>query len=161
MYVFLPCFPLSGFADRSAIKIGKGIKFCSAYEKNLLDNGVHWYTNRSHVRDALSSQSFLAADTAAKEVFVKTLAFFCALQEHGCAFNDTREFTTVTQGSDSDADANDEDGCVSPAETQRTAAVRRRCRIMSRPCRGQLTMRRDHFNRAFIQYVIYYENSSC
>ena len=55
----------------------------------------------------LSSSLFLTAQTASKEVFMKTLAFFCALEKHGCAFEDVQDFHTVTHGNESNVDSDD------------------------------------------------------
>lgn len=38
---------------------------------------------------------------------MKTLAFFCALEKHGCAFEDVQDFHTVTHGNESNVDSDD------------------------------------------------------
>lgn len=90
---------------------------------------------------------------------MKTLALFCALDKHGCAFEDIQDFTTVTRGSESNIDSDDDDDTTS-VKSQPTAAYRRktinRHATGGSRCPGQLVIQRDRFNRSFIQYVFLY-----
>lgn len=90
-------------------------------------------------RSAVSSP----ADDAHVEVFHKTLAFFCALTEKGCAFSSAVDFPessdTVEQENEPLAHADAEELPMNP---------RRR---KARKCRGQLELRHDNYNQPYIQ----------
>ncbi|KIK77557.1 hypothetical protein PAXRUDRAFT_102622, partial [Paxillus rubicundulus Ve08.2h10] len=63
----------------------KGLKLCSA---RLYDgyNNSHHFTSHAAILASAASPCQLPSDTAEKEVFLKTLGFFCALEEWGCPF---------------------------------------------------------------------------
>ncbi|KAF9220839.1 hypothetical protein BS17DRAFT_769152 [Gyrodon lividus] len=65
---------------------GQGLKVCSAQPDTAL-NMQHSYTSWSSVHNLIAPSMFSYVDSATAKVFMKTLVLFCALSEHGCAFN--------------------------------------------------------------------------
>ncbi|KAG1760683.1 hypothetical protein EV702DRAFT_1053393 [Suillus placidus] len=74
----------------------KGLKACSANTDAF--NTTHSYTHQAHISELITpTRAFSPADdTAEREVFTKTFAFFCALQAHGCTFRTSTEFGIST-----------------------------------------------------------------
>ncbi|KAJ7493180.1 hypothetical protein B0H11DRAFT_2277283 [Mycena galericulata] len=106
----------------------KGLKVCSA-------------------RGLASGCTIPAEDSPAKEVFNKTLAFFCTLVEKGCAFDpetDDTEFGSLAD-SDSDSDSTDSDSESSDV------VFRSRQRARDPTCHGQLLFKSDEYGRPFIE----------
>ncbi|KAF9231054.1 hypothetical protein BU15DRAFT_29339, partial [Melanogaster broomeanus] len=101
----------------------QGLKVCSARPDTALDV-QHSYTSRLSVHDIIAPSLFSYVDSATAEIFMKTLALFCALSEHGCSFN------AVQNG--------------------HLRNSRRRQSNNHEMCMGKLVMRRDRFNRHFI-----------
>lgn len=105
---------------------GKGLKVCSSRSQ---------------------SSEFIppAIESPEKEVFCKTLAFFCSSLENGCAFDPETELGGLLgSGSEpqSDSEASDSDETPIPASRQR---------FKDPTCRGELTFRTDEYGRPFIQ----------
>ncbi|KIJ08970.1 hypothetical protein PAXINDRAFT_182194 [Paxillus involutus ATCC 200175] len=144
----------------------RGLKVCSARSKDA-PSASHSYTSCVGVQHLIAPQSSSYVDTAKAEVFMKTLALFCALSEHGCSFAAHSESTgpisdeTVVSGyldldidadgmSDSDVDS---DTDVELAGSHTVPVLYRQLRSSwqrksqtKQPCHGNLIMRRDKFN---------------
>ncbi|KAG1788075.1 hypothetical protein EV424DRAFT_1550855 [Suillus variegatus] len=61
----------------------KGLKLCSLHiSHNILP---HHFANRHELTHINSSPIHTSEDTAEREVFLKTISFFCALKDKGCA----------------------------------------------------------------------------
>jgi len=119
---------------------------------------MHAYTNRGHVRSIISPDSFSAAQTAAREVFMKTLAFFCALQDHGCSFTAAAEYIGIIQHDEEHtelySDLEDDVEAISSyvaSQRQRKSRNSRRRKPAANACMGKPILRRDRFNNPFIQ----------
>ncbi|KAG1765741.1 hypothetical protein EV702DRAFT_919554, partial [Suillus placidus] len=109
------------------LRDSKGLKACSANTDAF--NTTHSYTHRAHISQLITpTRAFSPADdTAEREVFTKTFAFFCALQAHGCTFR------TSTDDYEHDS--------VTPAVSSRSPTS----------CSGNLIMRTDKYNQRLIQ----------
>ncbi|KAJ6565296.1 hypothetical protein DFH09DRAFT_919678 [Mycena vulgaris] len=87
---------------------------------------------------------------AKKEIFFKTLGFYCTLVEKGCGFDlraDAEDIDLI--GLD---DADDSESDESETETGTTVIKDCRRRNSSRSlCKGKLEMRRDEYGRSFVQ----------
>lgn len=118
--------------------LGKGLKACSA-NINAFDT-AHSYTHRTHVSELIAPQAILSPydDTAEREVFMKTFAFFCALEEHGCAFWTTADFIDFVN-IDVENDSDDESDSGTATVSQKSS------------CPGKLIMHTDRYNQRFIQ----------
>ncbi|KAJ7219839.1 hypothetical protein C8J57DRAFT_1095131 [Mycena rebaudengoi] len=91
-----------------------------------------------------------AVDTAEKEVFDKTLAFFCALLEKGCAFDPATDDVEVDENdldSDSDSDCNSDSDDSNSSHMQPS----NRRRPKDPTCRGKLVFKSDEYGRPLIQ----------
>ncbi|KAK7001956.1 hypothetical protein R3P38DRAFT_3326837 [Favolaschia claudopus] len=110
----------------------KGLKVCSA--RGLSDNSAASATTRTHINAP-----------AAKEIFDKTLAFFCAIRTSGCAFDpddDGVEFDSQLEvSSDSESDSDD----------SVSVAIPKRARSKDPTCRAKLVMGSDEYGRPLIQ----------
>ena len=100
----------------------------------------HSYVNQLSVRDLVAPSPFSYVNTAAAEVFNKTLALFCAIAKHGCSLKSDLPVPGAPAGSDEDLDGDDEE------DHDETMPV---CETDSK-CPGWLTMRRDQLNRAYL-----------
>ncbi|KAJ7242720.1 hypothetical protein C8J57DRAFT_1526083 [Mycena rebaudengoi] len=102
----------------------------------------------------------LALDSLAeaeKEIFFKTLGFYCTLAEKGCGFDlraDGAEvgFTGLTDGDDDLDPESSSECCESNTETS-TKIIRdsQRRKPSSSVCKGQLELRLDEYGRSFVQ----------
>ena len=94
---------------------------------------------------ASHATSHMPTDDAHMEVFNKTLGFFCALIEKGCAFSSVTNFPdsshTIEQENISSADPEDVGG-----ESQNNSRKRK-----VRKCHGLLELRYDTYNQPYIQ----------
>ncbi|KAG1733723.1 hypothetical protein EDB19DRAFT_1830853 [Suillus lakei] len=107
----------------------KGLKACIANINGF--NTPHSYTHHTHVSKLVTPQTAFSPynDTAKREVFMKTFAFFCALQEHGCAFQITADIVDIDI--ENDVDNEDVVGTAVSWEHSPTS------------CPGKLIMRTD------------------
>ena len=113
---------------------------------------MHAHTNRGHVRSIISPDSLSAAKTAACEVFMKTLAFFCALQDHGCSFSAAAEYIGVIQHDEEHGESySDSENDIEAVSTSQRRRNSRRPKPAANTCMGKPILRRDHFNSPFIQ----------
>ncbi|KAJ7633292.1 hypothetical protein FB45DRAFT_1148985 [Roridomyces roridus] len=90
---------------------------------------------------------------AKREVFFKTIAFYCTLVEKGCAFElkDTGD-ADVSAVEDTSDDSESESRDDSDTEVSTSRKRDRRFRTAKgRTCKGTLEMRQDEFGRSFIQ----------
>ncbi|KAH0831831.1 hypothetical protein J3R83DRAFT_12681 [Lanmaoa asiatica] len=138
----------------------RGLKVCSAHDDKSATNFGHSYTSLEQVRTQLVPAPWV--DTAKAEVFMKTLALFCSLNEHGCSFRNTLEFgmaATTDEESDSEFEPTADDSVSRSSMLPPSAATlvnhSRQCRrkqgdSSEKECRGTLVMRRDRSNRYFI-----------
>ncbi|KAF7374227.1 hypothetical protein MSAN_00305500 [Mycena sanguinolenta] len=124
---------------RRAFFGGKGLKYCSA--------------RSSYVLPPLKLNSLAEAK---REVFLKTLAFYCTLVEKGCAFDiraDTESlgFTHLDDdGNESESDKSESDD--SDEETGTNVLRDSRRKAPSRfSCKGKLKLSHDEYHRGFIQ----------
>lgn len=83
----------------------------------------------------------LPMDNAHTEVFHKTLAFFCALSEKGCAFSSVDDFP---ESSDTVEQENNP-----PLNVEELPTNNRRHK--AHKCHGQLELRYDDYNQPYIQ----------
>ncbi|KAH7903935.1 hypothetical protein BJ138DRAFT_1019827 [Hygrophoropsis aurantiaca] len=107
--------------------------------------------DRSKLSSLLSSISTAAppaVNSAEKEVFMKTFAFYCALRDKGCAFESDDSFSSQADDPSPDyvdADANSDNdtnfGCIS--------ASRRPAK--DNKCKGKLVILVDKYQQPFIQ----------
>ncbi|KAG6374577.1 hypothetical protein JVT61DRAFT_3931 [Boletus reticuloceps] len=102
-------------------------------------------------------------DTAKAEVFMKTLALFCSLHEHGCSFRNNLEFgTAIIVDKESDSEFKPVTDDRSTALPPGTATLvnhscqsrRKKADSSEKECKGTLVMRRDRSNCYFISYVV-------
>lgn len=124
--------------------LGKGLKACSSNTDTFI-NATHSYTHRAHISELITpTRAFSPADDSAeREVFTKTFAFFCALKVHGCSFRTSTEFTDFNFKNDSNIDPNDyERALVTPTAVSSRSPT---------SCSGNLIMRTDKYNQRFIQ----------
>ncbi|KAF9232965.1 hypothetical protein BU15DRAFT_90533 [Melanogaster broomeanus] len=152
----------------------QGLKVCSARPDTALDV-QHSYTSRLSVHDIIAPSLFSYVDSATAEIFMKTLALFCALSEHGCSFNaglisgvttalsEPNPHPCIPTGgfgaesgpeSDTDFDTDFDDTPdplpVALVQNGHLRNSRRRQSNNHEMCMGKLVMRRDRFNRHFI-----------
>jgi hypothetical protein len=117
--------------------LGKGLKACMA---NIdVFNTVHSYTHHAHVSKLVAPPIafFPFNNTAEREVFTKTFAFFCTLQEHGCAFS-----TTVSEFVDIDIETDLSNENIFEAAMTLHSPM---------SCLRKLIMCTNRFNQRFIQ----------
>lgn len=142
------------------ISLGCGLKVCSA---RLHDAQIpaHSYTDRLRVCDLVTpTPSYV--DTAKAEVFMKTLALFCALQEHGCSSTTAAEYADLgsqgVHGNDSESDSDtanegDENMLHPPGASvlvQHLRQSRRSCFDENQSCKGALLLSRNQFHQHYI-----------
>ena len=119
---------------------GKGIRTCSFASPAAEDHvhHVHHYTSpqrEAAARSADNTRKAASVTNAEREVFSRTLAFYCALRKHGCAVLD------------------DPDWCDHPYEEEEDA-VPRDVRSKTRPtCSGKIVMQRDPHGHSYLQCV--------
>ncbi|KAF7333550.1 hypothetical protein MSAN_02419900 [Mycena sanguinolenta] len=120
----------------------KGLKYCSA--------------RSSYVLPPLKLNSLAEAK---REVFLKTLAFYCTLVEKGCAFDiraDTESLGLThldDDGNESESDKSESND--SDEETGTNVLRDSRRKAASRfSCKGKLKLSHDEYHRAFIQYIL-------
>lgn len=142
------------------ILLGRGLKVCSARSHDA-QSPVHSYTDRFHVRSLISPMPSYV-DTAKAEIFMKTLALFCALWEHGCSSSTVAEYADLNSkgiygdDSESESDAVDEeesDMLHPPGASVLVQHLRQSRRSRSdenRKCKGALLLRRDRFHQHYI-----------
>lgn len=129
------------------ICLGKGLKACSS-NADAFTNATHSYTHRAHISELITpTRAFSPADDSAeREVFTKTFAFYCALKVHGCSFRTSTEFTDFNFDNDLDGSIIDpnnyEHALVTPTAVSSCSRT---------SCSGNLTMRTDKYNQRFIQ----------
>ncbi|KAK7022501.1 hypothetical protein R3P38DRAFT_3317686 [Favolaschia claudopus] len=116
----------------------KGLKYCSARSLAILP--------------ALKLDSL---GEAKKEIFLKTLAFYCTLMEKGCAFDvcaDGEDITTGGLTGDEPESDSESDG-ESETEMTGTTVVKdcRRKKPTGSVCKGKLELRCDEYGRSLIQ----------
>lgn len=97
-------------------------------------------------------------DDAHNEVFMKTISFFCALTEKGCAFSSAVEAdldSTVEHVLDSATDATGMlvDDLHNPVHSRQHGKGRK--------CRARLVLRHDEFNQPYIEYISSYPYRHC
>ncbi|KAF7333761.1 hypothetical protein MVEN_02332800 [Mycena venus] len=130
----------------------------SCFHKHLSCKGLKYCSARSLPSSQLPSFKLDSLAEAKKEIFLKTLAFYCTLAEKGCAFDLGRDgedigSTELTDNalhptSDSESDSHSE----SESET-RTNIPRdsRRKKTSNLSCKGKLELRLDEYGRVFVQ----------
>lgn len=123
---------------------GHGLKVCSAYGEASMLGVSHSYMNREQVRNILV-QSAPCINTARAEVFMKTLALFCALCEHGCSFRTTPHATEYPIMEDSDSEPETDDGLDATCPPGALTLVKHSQRSRRKPmdknaCCGRLVM---------------------
>lgn len=129
------------------ICLGKGLKACSS-NADAFTNATHSYTHRARINELITpTRAFSPADDSAeREVFTKTFAFFCALKVHGCSFRTSTEFTDFNFENDLD------DSIIDPNNYERALVTPTAVSSCSRTsCSGNLIMRTDKYNQRFIQ----------
>ncbi|KAG2745354.1 hypothetical protein P692DRAFT_201720309 [Suillus brevipes Sb2] len=125
----------------------KGLKLCSARPDDCL---THDYVDRHSLNHTSPlSHSDSPQTEAKKEVFLKTLNFFCAIKDKGCSLSSesnlddsTNELLMYHESESTDMDSESEfdiDALSSRRERKR------------KTCKGNLVMLIDQFNQPFIQ----------
>ncbi|KAJ7815996.1 hypothetical protein B0H13DRAFT_2460922 [Mycena leptocephala] len=127
----------------------KGLKYCSA---------------RSLPSSPLPAFRLDSLAEAKKEIFAKTLGFYCTLAEKGCAFDlgtDGEDIcsTGLTDNADldpeSESDTSDSDSELDgePDSKTRTKIINdcRRKKSSRSLCKGRLELRLDEYGRSFVQ----------
>lgn len=81
------------------------------------------------------------------EVFMKTLGFYCALQDHGCSFSSLHP-----ECLDEDPDSDSESQIVNPMPDN-LVLVKKDCRspCKNQKCRGELIICSDIYGHLFIR----------
>lgn len=131
------------------VLLGKGLKYCSA---------------RSLPSSPLPAFRLDSLAEAKKEIFAKTLGFYCTLAEKGCAFDlgtDGEDIcsTGLTDNADldpeSESDTSDSDSELDgePDSKTRTKIISdcRRKKSSRSLCKGRLELRLDEYGRSFVQ----------
>ncbi|KAF8126785.1 hypothetical protein EV363DRAFT_1298507 [Boletus edulis] len=135
----------------------RGLKVCSARSREA-DSSAHSHTDRFHVGGLISPRSS-HVDTAKAEIFTKTLALFCALQEHGCSSSVAIEYANPAgrgiYSDDSEPESDDENGGnpLPPGASslvQHLSQSRRSRSDGNQTCNGALLLRRDRFHQHYI-----------
>ncbi|KAJ7652908.1 hypothetical protein B0H17DRAFT_1147298 [Mycena rosella] len=116
----------------------KGLKRCSARSLHDLP---------------LPSLSLDSLGEAKKEIFLKTLAFYCTLVDKGCGFDLQKDGEDIgLTGLDDDDDESASESDQSESETGTTVIKDKRRRKSSRPsCKGKLGLHLDEYGRSFLQ----------
>ena len=130
--------------------LGKGLKLCSARLHN--DDSHHLVSRAMITADRSYASQLTSLNTAEKEVFLKTLGFFCVLKERGCPF--TPEDVSHAEDISDPVDASltcDQymenidvvlDNGALPSSRRPSAKLR---------CQSKLVMEIDTYNQPFIQ----------
>ncbi|KAF5382081.1 hypothetical protein D9615_004312 [Tricholomella constricta] len=114
----------------------KGLKYCSAAPSLQPLDISHFFTSR-HELPLFSRHSVRSTGTADEEVFMKTLAFFCAIQEKGCGFDASIDLDgdfTICNVPEGDNDASNFRG-----------------KERNTTCRGRLLFQCDKYSQWYIQ----------
>ncbi|KIJ38133.1 hypothetical protein M422DRAFT_259286 [Sphaerobolus stellatus SS14] len=94
-------------------------------------------------------------DSAEREVFMKTLGFFCSLLQNGCLFNpEIDQCDSDDEAEDDDYDGIFEDtghGSESPSVLYEVLCDIRSIKQDVPRCKGKLVFRKDNFGHSFIQ----------
>ena len=135
--------------------LGKGLKLCSAWPH---DDVSHHLVSRTTITVADHSyvSQLTSESTAEKEVFLKTLSFFCALKETGCHV--TSEDVNCVEDNYTASDSVDA-GLTCDQYMDNidfvldNSALRSSCRSSAKRCQAKLLMEIDVYNQPFIQWV--------
>ena len=131
--------------------IGRGLKICSMCDQSELIL-MHAHMNHGHVHSIISPDSLSAAKTAACEVFMKTLAFFCALQDCGCSFSAAAEYIGIIQHDEEHGKSySDLENDVEAISTSQHWCNSHHPKPAANTCMGKPILQHDHFNSPFIQ----------
>jgi len=130
---------LQGF---NTFSIGYGVKFCSFYTPP-----------EAQVNGHLQSSPEPSDFDAHREVFTKTLGFFCAVVENGCLFERQDPSNSPNLGSNiEDVVDFDFDGEKSSIVVSYQILLDGRSRLnTSDHCNGKMILLRDEFRQPFIQ----------
>ena len=130
--------------------LGKGLKLCSAWPHN--DDSHHLVSRATIAADRSYASQLTSSNTAEKEVFLKTLGFFCALKERGCPF--TLEDVSHAEDISGPVDA----GLTCDQYMENIDVVlddgalpSSRCPSAKPHCQGKLVMEIDTYNQPFIR----------
>ncbi|KAF8833986.1 hypothetical protein BDN67DRAFT_915867, partial [Paxillus ammoniavirescens] len=128
------------------ILIGKGLWYCSFRPPS---NVTHSFTSRQALSieaSTLDTTARTPQDDAHREVFLKTIGFYCALVDKGCAFSSTTDFP------DSSDTIQQENDTLDDAENNNIDHARSSRRKHKVPrCHGQLVLKFDNFHQPYIQ----------
>ncbi|KIJ53274.1 hypothetical protein M422DRAFT_242411 [Sphaerobolus stellatus SS14] len=127
-------------------------EFMDCIQQKLSCHGIKTCSFNSSSRSMASSPSptMPAQFDAQRELFTKTVGFFCALIENGCPFADSEDLDALEEGSE----AEDEDFTQSSPDASSMYKVlldNRSPRSSTSSCTGKLILRRDSYDHAFIQ----------
>ncbi|KAJ6452183.1 hypothetical protein C8R47DRAFT_998159 [Mycena vitilis] len=109
----------------------------SCFHQKLSCKGLKYCSARSLPPSLLPSLELDSLEEAKKEIFLKTLAFYCTLVEKGCAF-------------DSDDSGSDSDDSDTQTGTRIIKDCRRRKPSKS-VCKGKIELRLNEYGRSFVQ----------
>ncbi|KAJ7860303.1 hypothetical protein B0H13DRAFT_2569623 [Mycena leptocephala] len=146
------------YVQCGSLLMGPGGMPASGFHKHLSCKGLKYCSARSLPSSQLPSSKLDSLAEAKKEIFLKTLAFYCTLAEKGCAFNLGRDgedigSTELTDNafdptSDSESDSHSESESETCTNVLRDS---RRKKPSSSSCKGKLELRLDEYGHAFVQ----------
>ncbi|KAG1727710.1 hypothetical protein EDB19DRAFT_1857471 [Suillus lakei] len=122
----------------------KGLKLCSSHVS--IDISSHHFTNRHKLTYINSSPLHTSEDTAEREVFLKTISFFCALKEKGCTLSLE---DGILECESADLSEYDDDADIE-GKFDRIARASRRPQ-KHKACKGALVLVFDKFNQPLIR----------
>lgn len=129
---------------------GKGLKICSSCPHSTSHVGHH-FTSRTTL--PVPASSVPHSSYAEEEVFMKTLAFFCVLEDQGCSFDMDNSSATHSQDGDNSNQATDDESEDDEARVYDTR-IRRPSRDPN--CKGRVILKGDKFGRSYVQSVCLY-----
>ncbi|KAJ7848967.1 hypothetical protein B0H14DRAFT_2582749 [Mycena olivaceomarginata] len=146
------------YVQCGSLLMGPGGTPASCFHKHLSCKGLKYCLAHSLPSSQLPSFKLDSLAEAKKEIFLKTLDFYCTLAEKGCAFDLVRDgedigSTELTDNapdptSDSESDSHSESESETCTNILRDS---RRKKTSSSSCKGKLKLRLDEYGRAFVQ----------
>ncbi|KAJ7505090.1 hypothetical protein B0H11DRAFT_1709164 [Mycena galericulata] len=125
----------------------------SCTHKKLSCKGLKYCSARSLPAPPLPPLALDSLGEAKREIFFKTLGFYCTLAEKGCGFNlcTDGEGLGVTGLDDDDESASESEEAESDEATTKIIKDCRRRKSSHPVCKGKLEMRLDEYGRSFVQ----------
>ncbi|KIJ21162.1 hypothetical protein PAXINDRAFT_6932 [Paxillus involutus ATCC 200175] len=124
---------------------GKGLKLCSSRLQKI---EYHNFVSHRSIARPPSQLQATPQDDAHREVFLKTVNFYCALVEKGCVFVSTIDYPNASERLQHGNTVDDTE--PDNFEFGRQSRSCRRCR-KGKNCRGQLVLCYNIYQQPFIQ----------